>query len=355
MDATWWKDRRLALLLLLLVPVVLLALARLPAARKPLAYRPIVVGFYVDQPGDTHSLPSLEKFGRNLNVLSPLWYTMMPDGSLEVKVNRRALEVARGQGLKVLPLANMGKNDDAILRDARARDRVIEGLVTAVRENNYDGLTVDIQLFPEDGRTFAHDRDLLTDFMRRLRDRLKPVGKELYMAVVPRFGPSREIAAIYDYRALADIVDRVALMTYDYHQETGPPGQVAPFAWVEENIKEALNAGFRPGQILLGIATYGYDWPAGESGGFSRPSKEIQERAARLGVEVKWSDRYQEPYYLYTAPNGRTREVWFENRYTLRQKIELMKRYNLGGIAIWRLGFEEPGFWDVLRANFPGR
>ncbi|ACX51368.1 glycoside hydrolase family 18 [Ammonifex degensii KC4] len=328
---------------------------RKPAVPAPL-YRPKVVAFYVDEPGHpTDSFPSLKAHGRLVDEISPLWYSIMPDGSLDVKVNREALRVARSYGLRVVPLINVGKNDDTFLRDPAVRDRTIANIVDVVKREGYDGINLDVQLMPVDGKNFAHDRDLLTDFVRRLRDALKPMGKTLAVSVVPHVQVSPEVSGIYDYGALAQLVDKVALMTYDRHQDSSPPGPVAPFGWVEDNIKEALNQGFRREQILLGIATYGYDWPAGRAGGFSRPTKDIMEHASRLGVPVKWSDQYQEPYYIYTAPNGKQREIWFENSYTFRQKIELMKKYRLAGIAIWRLGFEEKHFWDALKRHFPGK
>ncbi|MEW6182095.1 MAG: glycosyl hydrolase family 18 protein [Bacillota bacterium] len=327
------------------------------AARKPaFLYHPKVVGFYVDQPGPTDSFGSLKTHGKLLDDVAPLWYSIMPDGSLDVKVNREALRIARDYKLKITPLINVGRNDDTFLQDPATRDRVIANIASVVKAENYDGVNLDIQLLPEDdGREFSGDRDLLTDFVKRLRDKLKPMKKTLAISVIPKVQVPKEVEGIYDYGALAGLVDYVSLMTYDRHQDSGPPGPVAPFSWVEQNIKETENLGFRRDQIYLGIATYGYDWPTGEPGGFSRPTREIEERAARTGVTVEWSDRYQEPYYIYTAPNGRQREIWFENHATMRQKIDLMKKHRLAGIAIWRLGFETPGFWDVLRKEFPGK
>jgi spore germination protein YaaH len=344
------RRRQILWPLIALFAIVALAIAASPGARRPaFVFRPQVVGFYVDEAGPTGSLGSLRDHARDLNVVAPLWHSIYPDGSVDDKVNREALEIARRARLQILPLVNVGKNDDTFLRDPAARDRAITGIIRHVRRYDYAGVFLDIQLLPEDGRTFTGDRDLLTDFVRRLRNRLKAERKTLAMAVIPQFDTSPDISAIYDYGALARLVDRVALMTYDRHQASSPPGPVAPFGWVEGNIKDALKKGFRASQILLGIATYGYDWPAGQAGGFSRPTSQIMERAGRFGVQVKWDDRSQEPYYAYTAPGDRPREVWFENKATLKQKISLVRKYRLAGLAVWRLGFEEDDFWRTLR------
>lgn len=305
----------------------------------------------MDEAGPTGSLRSLRDHVGELDVFSPLWHSIYPDGTVDSKVNREALAIARRARLEILPLVNVGRNDDTFLRDPAARDRAIAGIVQVVRRYDYDGVFLDIQLLPENGKEFTGDRDLLTGFVRRLRDRLKAQGKTLAIAVIPQFDIPPAVSGIYDYGALARLVDRVALMTYDRHQASSPPGPVAPFGWVEANIKDALKKGFRAHQILLGIATYGYDWPAEQPGGFSRPTRQIMDRARRFGVEVKWDDRFQEPYYVYTAPGDRPREVWFENKETLKQKTSLVRKYRLAGVAVWRLGFEEDDFWRTLRTS----
>jgi len=42
-------------------------------------------------------------------------------------------------------------------------------------------------------------------------------------------------------------------------------------------------------------------------------------------------------------------EVWIENHVSLKPKLELVDKYDLGGIAIWRLGKEDPDNWRVIR------
>ena len=43
-----------------------------------------------------------------------------------------------------------------------------------------------------------------------------------------------------------------------------------------------------------------------------------------------------------------TREVWFESADSMSAKLKLVKKHDLGGIAIWRLGQEDAGYWKVI-------
>jgi spore germination protein len=42
-------------------------------------------------------------------------------------------------------------------------------------------------------------------------------------------------------------------------------------------------------------------------------------------------------------------QVWFENSRSLAYKLDLVNKYDIKGVAIWRLGQEDPGYWQVLR------
>lgn len=307
-----------------------------------------VTGFAMNDTGKLDPLRSLEKYRKNINEISPLWYTVMEDGSVRDKTDRKVLEYAKKNKIDVVALVNVAKSNDTVLTNKHIRDKAISEIVQIIDKYNLDGVNIDFEFIPEGTESFVHDKDLMTEFISILGKKIRPKGKKIDICVIPQLDVPKEISGIYDYKKLAPLVDHVTLMLYDKHQEGSRPGPVAPQKWVEDNLKEALKA-FKPNQICMGVATYGYDWPAAKSGGFSSPTKDILEKASQVGVKVKWSDKYHEPYYIYRDPDsGKDREVWFENNHTLKDKIRIAKKYNLFGICIWRLGFETPSFWDEV-------
>ncbi len=310
-----------------------------------------VDAYYLNNPGESDdSFPSLRAHSDVLNEISPLWYHVRPDGSLDKEVNTQALAVARQNGVRVIPLVNLVPSQDAILRDPAAEDRAISNLTQEVKANDYNGVDIDFEFIPDSvHKDFSVDRDRLTVFVKKIYTQMSNLKKETHMAVLPHVGVPEEMAGVYDYGALSPYLTRVTIMTYDHSEADSPPGPVAPFSWVEQNITTAIKQGFKPEQICLGVATYGYDWPTGEAGsGFSRPTKEINQQVATKGYQVNWSEKYQEPNYTYPGENGTSRVVWFENDATLKTKLDLVKKYKLAGIAIWRLGFEDQKFWDRI-------
>ncbi|HWP98660.1 MAG TPA: glycosyl hydrolase family 18 protein [Syntrophomonadaceae bacterium] len=323
-------------------------------AKKPLSKtaakpRPEVIGFYVNGTGQYDSLKSLSAHADVIDEIHPQWYHVKPDGSIEKTVNSQAINVAKQNGIKVIPLVDLVPSQDAILLDQAAQDKAIANLVQEVKANNYSGLDIDFEFFPiAKKKDFTVDRDKLTAFIKKMHAQMGSMGKELQMAVLPHVASAPEEGAVYDYGMLAPYLNKVTLMSYDFKEAHSPPGPVAPFAWVEQNITTAIKQGFRPDQIQLGVATYGYDWPAGQSGGFAIPTTEILKQAEMKGYQVKWNEQYKEPYYSYKDASGISREVWFENEATLKTKIDLVNKYQISGISIWRLGYEDPKFWDAI-------
>ncbi|ATW28652.1 glycoside hydrolase [Candidatus Formimonas warabiya] len=347
----------------LLMTGLIIAFGCAKAQKKPLAnpdttpknaqqarntYKPHVTAFYVE-PGSEGSFASLQRYYKHIDMFSPLWLTVKADGSIKDMTDKTALEFAKKKGLKVIPLVNVANSNDIVLTTPEIRDKTIINLVQLLKTHDFDGYNIDFEFIPKGTKNYVHDKDLLTKFMSILREKMKPMGKTLNMSVIPHFEVSTDVSGIYDYTALAPLVDVVTLMLYDRHQASSPPGPVSPLKWADTNIRTTMDQGFKREQICVGVATYGYDWPVAKGGGYSRPTKEILREASQKGIDVKWSEEFHEPYYVYRDPDtGGNREVWFESSQTIKEKIDLVDKYKLHGICIWRLGFETPSFWKVI-------
>jgi spore germination protein len=115
--------------------------------------------------------------------------------------------------------------------------------------------------------------------------------------------------------------------------------------WVEKVINYTLKS-FHPKKVLLGIAAYGYDWSWGK--GKALQYNGIQNLIKSNKVAPKWHSVYKVPYFTYKSW-GVTHQVWYENSYSTSYKADLVKKYGLKGVAVWRLGYEDPNIWSILR------
>ena len=44
-------------------------------------------------------------------------------------------------------------------------------------------------------------------------------------------------------------------------------------------------------------------------------------------------------------------QIWLEDSKSIAEKVKLIKKYKLAGVAEWKLGFENSGIWSVITEN----
>ncbi|WP_324717620.1 glycosyl hydrolase family 18 protein [Carboxydochorda subterranea] len=306
-----------------------------------------VIGYYVQDPYHP-SYDSLVRYTDRLTGVAP--WAWQVDGSGQVLPASdaadlgRALRVAGIRGLSTFALVHNYQNGTfdsgsvhQLLSDPAARRRAVDNLVQWAQRYGVSGINLDFENVP------ARDRQALTAFVAELAARLHADGRQLTIAVPAKTAddPSNSFSGAFDYAALGRLVDGVWLMTYDEHYRTGPPGPVASIGWVEQVVRFAV-ARIPPAKVLLGLPAYGYEW-SGSGAARALTYDQAMARLEQLGAALRWHPVHKVPYFTAGAT-----EVWFENRYSLGYKLTLVSRYGLGGVAIWRLGQEDPGLWDVL-------
>jgi spore germination protein len=114
---------------------------------------------------------------------------------------------------------------------------------------------------------------------------------------------------------------------------------------VERVINYAMKY-FPPSKIIIGIAGYGYDWSS--FSGKAKNYNAIHSMVNKHKIVPKWHSVYRVPYFTYKSW-GVKHEVWYENSHSTAAKLSLIRKYDLRGVALWRLGYEDPAIWKVIR------
>ncbi len=247
------------------------------------------------------------------------------------------------------------ESDDAeiILSDAGNRtaavDAIIEELTVDYNQlgyNPYDGVTIDFE------NLRSNMRDNFTAFLRELGDRLETINKSLYVTVQPNMKNSSYFDG-YDFRAIGYIAYKVILMAYDYNaknisQDVMESGftttPVTPFDEVYyalRTITSDTTGVSDKSKIVLGLSMSNVGWTVADgqitnSRGNTYSYSEIAEMINN-GAEVKYSDKYRNPYLIYNGEDGQE-IVWYENSQSIKDKIKLAEMFGVNGISVWRLG-----------------
>ena len=233
-----------------------------------------------------------------------------------------------------------GKIAHELLRSAANRKRAVENIYKTAVDWGLSGINLDFEY------VYPSDREYYSQFLRELSSRLRPAGIMVTVAIPAKTydDPSSSWSGAFDYKAIGQAVDRVMLMAYDQHYAGGPPGPIASADWVDRVLKFAVSQ-IPKEKVILGIAGYGYSWRAPGSA-HSVTYQRAVELAAK-GSGVRWDANHKAPYATYEG-----REMWFENAASISYKLELVQKYDIQGIALWRLGQEDPQMWQLVASKF---
>jgi spore germination protein YaaH len=318
----------------------------------------------------TSSAQSLESFyshADKIDLLVPTWYSTDVHGLVWGGPNPEVMQVARAHHVAVMPIiiaSAMGPEQyHQFLDDATARHVMEQALIRECRQNSYLGIQFDFEDIS------WQDKDALSKAVAEAAAALHSAGYQLSIATVPNApGHASETAysawmfrdwrGAYDLKALAQSVDLICLMTYDQHTRYTPPGPVAGYLWVVENLKYAL-AVVPKNKLSLGIALYGYHWFAeAPPGGKNTPnpsaeyisSQSALQLAHTYGAKLQW-DTTDKTAWFYFYRAGDREWVFFTDASTFAAQYDLVKQYDLEGFCSWVLGEEDPSIWQLLPSH----
>lgn len=303
---------------------------------------------------DNSSNVSLQQNVHNLDIVSPYHYRVQMDGTVtSYNVSASAIQTMRDSGAKIIPMVtNAARWDDftELMEEESSRTNIIDQLEAIVEANDWDGIHIDFEALNKE------DHELVTQFQKELSERLWANDRMVTQAVIARLSDTPSVwGGAYNYSELAKYNDLIVIMAYDFTPVASQtPGPVAPIDWVE-NVSAYAASRIPSEKVLLGVPFYGYDWTLEED----NPDRTVgAAHAMRFDMtmslqqyddlDYRWSDQYASPWATYTDDEGHKHEVWFENENSLEQKLNVMTNYDLGGMAAWRLGQEDPGVWDQI-------
>ncbi|HHY38897.1 MAG TPA: glycoside hydrolase [Clostridia bacterium] len=315
-----------------------------------------VLAYYAsDSPYDRAAYASLSTDAGSgaIDAVAAFLHPINGRGLIGGKPDASLMRLARKNGLKVLAVVHnfigggfSRQVASDILADPNTRGAASGSIVWILKEYGYDGVNVDLENID------PALRDEYVAFLAELAQKMRGSGKLLTVCMPGKTydAPKDQWTGAFDYARIGRIADKVVIMAYDEHWVGGDPGPIASFTWVQSVLKYATRA-ISPDRILLGLAAYGYDWPTsnGKAVGMGRMlgAPYLAEVARSSGATIIWDDWAQVPYFKYWR-GTQEHTVYFENKYSAAFKIALARKFGLGGVAVWRLGLEDPGLWRLL-------
>lgn len=310
---------------------------------QPVKLKPSV-GAWLPHWDQKNMAKDFRKNKRLLNEVSPYWYSVHSSGNLipTDKFDMSIIKEAKQSDIKVMPMISNnfdGQMIGNIINNPTLRKNHINQIVKRVLSHKVDGVDLDYEgLLPKDRKMFSY-------FVRVLADKLHAHNKILSVTLQAKTqepGVTQATKA-QDWRSLGKYADRLHIMAYDYHWKTSGPGPIAPVFWIDQVAKFAKST-IPARKAIIAVGTYGYDWSSGGRAKALSAAKAHQ--MAKASKQPIRRDPKSHEQFLKIGP-GKPK-IWLQDSGSLKTKMKIVKKYNLGGIFFWKLGDEEPVTWKVV-------
>lgn len=305
--------------------------------RSPL-HSQVRAGFYVNW--DSLSLYSLRKNIASMNIVLPEWLFIDPNAdTIVVQMQWSAYHFLDSSQAKIVPLLSNSFNDTwnhecvtRIVVSPAKRHKFISNIITIIQRYGFDGVSIDF----EDLYSLQDDQNLV-DFHQELYDSLHSYHL-LATQCIPPFNKDYRITDLHKFN------DYIFVMAYDEHFATTKPGPVSGAKWVEQ-VLDVFTRKIQPEKFVLCLAGYGYDWL---EGGTARAVtfQDAISTAKETGAKIDFDNENYNLHYIYYDDQNQLHEVWFTDAATNYNLMRTQAEYGLAGVALWRLGSEDPRIWQ---------
>lgn len=226
-----------------------------------------------------------------------------------------------------------------------SRQNFIQNVINLIEKYDFDGVNIDIE------DVYIEDSEKLSLFYTELGEALRKKGYYLSASIPARVSdePFNPFSDPFNYDAIGKAVDEFVVMLYNEHGWPGSgPGPVVSIGWMERVLKYTISK-MPNTKIVAAVSVFGFDFNLTTGKNTYVTYKMAMDLAQKYDKEVIFDQETQTPMFAYKDEEGNEHEVWFENAESIYAKVKLAQDLGIKGIALWRLGMEDPNIWTMLR------
>ena len=297
-----------------------------------------------------------------VNVVSPTWYEIISDSSYKnsetvyqdkqttLKITDKSsvqyLDYARKNGYDVWIAYrnNFNSSDTAkFLNSDSAKNSAVRFLIKGVADTKADGINIDFENMS--------DKSAFANHVRAVSLALRRLGLVTSVDVNKYDKTGGNWSLCYDRDKLGVYADYTAIMAYDQNGSwSKTSGPVAGLDWAEDVVKTTLSE-VGADKLILGVPFYVRIWQE-KDGKVVKSSavsmdyakKTVSENGANVRYDAKIGQN------IYTWSDGEyDYKIYMEDETSIKNKISLVGKYSLAGVASWRRGFESADIWQVIK------
>ncbi|WP_312471446.1 LysM peptidoglycan-binding domain-containing protein [Neobacillus sp.] len=305
------------------------------------------LGFNVPS-SESKDLETLDSLAGLLTYLAIVAYSFTEDGFAFNEIEDAAT-VSKCKELNITPLLmirNFTVSDFSadlagrVLENHTYRGNLVASIVNLTVQRGFGGVSIDLEFIPPARRS---------DFIIFLKDLKNALGELiLHVNVHAKTAdiPTNRIIGAYDYAAIGNVADIVAVMTIDYGYPGGPPNPIAPITWMQQVIEYSITQ-INPRKLQIAMPLYGYDKVVHTNATHALSVLAAQNKAISTGTAIDFDKTASSPWYRYWH-GVEEHVVWFEDIRSFIEKYRLIDTYQLVGTTFWQISLPAPQNWAYL-------
>ena len=301
--------------------------------------------------GGNDTLYSMVSGTKGMNVIAPTWFSLTDEnGSIRNFGTANYVTTAHNMGLQVWGVVDnfnyANETGTAIstlnmLSSTTSRQNFVRNVTDAAVSLGLDGINVDFEQLSSDcGPHYV-------EFIRELSIQCRNMGLVLSIANYVPFN-------FNDYYRLdiqGQVADYVIIMGYDEHWHgSKDPGSVASIGYVSDGLDRTLQE-VPANKVVNALPLYTILWKT-EGTDVTDEYITMNNEADfmnRAGVTAEWDEETCQNYAEWTSGNA-TYQIWLEDAESIAVKLNMMATKNIGGVAVWRLGYGTQAAWELINA-----
>lgn len=278
-----------------------------------------------------------------------------------------------GTEVSLTVTAQKNKIIESLLDSPTSQATLVSQILEQIKTRSLNGINIDFEYLGDVDKEY---KNKFTDFTKLLHEKIQKESPKtkLSLSIMPLAGREKDL---FDLKKIAPYFDRFIGMSYDYYGASSEiAGPVAPMKGFKENkyffdvqtsYEDYLKVVPKE-KIIMGIPYYGWDFAVVDGKKIQSktfPQDDPKNYAAVMSYgrmkesadlkpnQCQWDDYALATWCWYTKDDV-DHQVWLEDNKSLGIKFDFAEQKNLGGIAIWVLGYDKdyPDLWNMLKGKF---
>lgn len=301
--------------------------------------------------GGNSTLYDMVSGSKGMNVIAPTWFSLNDEeGNFRSFGEASYVNSAHSAGLLVWGVLDnfnyrnetgASVNEHEVLSSTTKRTKLVNGITTAAVNLGLDGINIDFEQISQN--TGVH----YVQFLRELSVACRQNGLALSVDNYVPFHYNEH----YRLDIQGQIADYVIIMGYDEHWHgSGDPGSVASIEYVTNGITKTVSE-VPAEKVINALPLYTIVWT---TDGVNVTDEyltlnNMADFLSQVNAQPEWDETTCQNYLEWQSAAG-LKQVWLEDADSIRVKLNVMSVNEIGGVAVWRLGYGTPAIWELINA-----